>query len=418
MKRSNEVFKSATQSKQILSGQKITADGPGTILRDVQTMIGLFESGFISRTSAKGGMPSSLLAEINARLSGPLQLGLSRALLRDYPNIAGVFVLLRVMGLVRIENSRYVLDPALLAVWRGFNPAEQYFALLEAWLFLADGCMVGCKDERMGDQSFSVVSSLSFGFSSKWKTFTEYCHLYPYEGAVTAWNTQLMVRFGLLEVEALPVEGRSRLAKGWIMGKGRRTDWGQAVAYIVLKCLKCTDGYVVTPEGAGFGTLKPGFSTYFPDWKNTFRPPSAPTVEGVFILKISLSGWRGDGTNIWRRLAVAHSSSLCDLANLILQAFEFDDDHLHEFKYRDQMGKERVYNDPRCEDEPFSDEVSLGESGLPVKKTMAFIYDFGDDWEFSIKLEKIDAAQSYAKLPALLESHGEPPEQYSGFDDE
>jgi hypothetical protein len=42
---------------------------------------------------------------------------------------------------------------------------------------------------------------------------------------------------------------------------------------------------------------------------------------------------------------------------------------------------------------------------------MTLLYDFGDSWEFSVKLEKI-LPESAAKQMKIFERKGTPPEQY------
>jgi hypothetical protein len=43
---------------------------------------------------------------------------------------------------------------------------------------------------------------------------------------------------------------------------------------------------------------------------------------------------------------------------------------------------------------------------------MQFHFDFGDNWRFDIKLERIEPPGAELKAPAILEEHGKPPEQY------
>jgi hypothetical protein len=46
---------------------------------------------------------------------------------------------------------------------------------------------------------------------------------------------------------------------------------------------------------------------------------------------------------------------------------------------------------------------------------MGLLYDFGDSWKFSVKLERIEPEERL-KEPRVLESHGEAPEQYPSWD--
>ena len=47
---------------------------------------------------------------------------------------------------------------------------------------------------------------------------------------------------------------------------------------------------------------------------------------------------------------------------------------------------------------------------------MELTYDFGDNWRFQIKLEKIEPASARVKAPRILESHGNAPKQYGSWD--
>ena len=67
--------------------------------------------GGIVTKSRNASLPSELLPELNAKVSHPIQLALKRALLRDYPNLAGIFILLRVMDLLQMKGNRLAVCP-------------------------------------------------------------------------------------------------------------------------------------------------------------------------------------------------------------------------------------------------------------------------------------------------------------------
>jgi hypothetical protein len=48
---------------------------------------------------------------------------------------------------------------------------------------------------------------------------------------------------------------------------------------------------------------------------------------------------------------------------------------------------------------------------------MRYLYDFGDNWQFDVKLERIDSVDEKIKNPVLLASHGESPDQYAAWDE-
>src|ERR1017187_2208354 len=121
----------ADQCQRRLTEQQITLLDPGTILKDVKAMLEFVGPDGIVTKSRNANLPPERLPELNAKVSHPIQLVLKRALLRDYPNLAGIFVLLRVMDLVQMKGHRLVICPGALEFWRGLNCTEQYFALLE-----------------------------------------------------------------------------------------------------------------------------------------------------------------------------------------------------------------------------------------------------------------------------------------------
>ena len=48
---------------------------------------------------------------------------------------------------------------------------------------------------------------------------------------------------------------------------------------------------------------------------------------------------------------------------------------------------------------------------------MELTYDFGDNWHFTVKLDRIDPPDPKLKAPRILESHGKAPQQYADWDD-
>ncbi len=101
------------------------------------------------------------------------------------------------------------------------------------------------------------------------------------------------------------------------------------------------------------------------------------------------------------------------LSNAILNACEFDFDHLYRFTYTDRRGVATHINHPYMEDgHLWADEFHIGDLPLNVGQSMTYLYDFGDNWMFKIQLEKIDPKNSKMKNPVILESQGKAPEQY------
>lgn len=135
----------------------------------------------------------------------------------------------------------------------------------------------------------------------------------------------------------------------------------------------------------------------------------------VYRLKVNVtSGALWKGQKVERVMEVPGTCTLKDLCLGILDAIDFDFDHLFEFTIRG-----RTY-----EGEPYEDgETSNGRnartrlSSLKLKKGEIFElwYDFGDDWMFSIEVE--EARRETGSGIRVLSAVGNV-EQYPDFDDE
>jgi hypothetical protein len=108
--------------------------------------------------------------------------------------------------------------------------------------------------------------------------------------------------------------------------------------------------------------------------------------------------------------------TLDDLASWILRSVKFDDDHLYEFNCRDRLGSELSIVHPEMDEGPWTDEIAIGDVPLEPGQTMEFHFDFGDDWRFDVKLERVEPPGAKIKAPAIIERHGKSPEQYPRYD--
>jgi hypothetical protein len=109
-------------------------------------------------------------------------------------------------------------------------------------------------------------------------------------------------------------------------------------------------------------------------------------------------------------------NTLDDLVSWILDSVQFDSDHLYEFAVRDRFGAMVRYQDPFDDEGPWADQVRLGDLPLEPGQGMKLTYDFGDNWEFEVKLERIEPPGARIKAPRILERHGKAPEQYPSWE--
>ena len=424
--------------------------------------------------SENASLPSKLLPELNAKASPPIELSLKRPLLRDYPNLAGIFVLLRVMDLLQMKGNRLAVCPAAWGGWRDMNFTEQYFTLLEALLFQAQSSVLGAKHNRLEEPQAFETSTFFWGqLSERWRQFDQYesIHVLGPQGQLSPWHLFAQQQLGLIEIRPLELGERQRKAwggMGWLVGAARLTPWGSAVTWALQDTLKkeqdeeesefaktnpeaneqgademvlplfdqgpgeqrasaalpgsaeagaeSEDEPAESRPAAEFGMLRPAFHPYFPEWEKVYARPGREARLGAHIFKVTLAGWQGGHGGIWRRLAVPPGASLDELAGAILRAFKFDSDHLYDFRYRDQRGKLRVYNHPYTDEGPCTPEIAVSETGVALKDIMIFTFDYGDNWQFRVRLEQVAAGPCRLKRAKVIASGGKAPDQYPSYE--
>jgi hypothetical protein len=131
----------------------------------------------------------------------------------------------------------------------------------------------------------------------------------------------------------------------------------------------------------------------------------------VYQLKILLVDSEPE---IFRRVLVAGDTTL-DLLHLIIQtAMGWTNSHLHEFFIK---GVSYADPDPEMEDSEDESAFSLQEVAPRTRNVIRYAYDFGDDWEHKITVEKIvEDDERYAGYPVCIEGqYANPPEDSGGI---
>jgi hypothetical protein len=109
---------------------------------------------------------------------------------------------------------------------------------------------------------------------------------------------------------------------------------------------------------------------------------------------------------IWRRIQVASSYSFWDLHVSIQDAMGWNDSHLHKFRIENPVSKkEEQIGIP--EDELDNKIIAGWKESINNwfnlnNKTALYIYDFGDNWIHSIKLEEILPFDENIKYPRCI----------------
>lgn len=406
--------------EQILLDTQISADSPGTILRDFNTLLEFIGTEGIETSGKFHLIPIKHLNALNARLCQPLDLDLKRPLQKSYPPIQGLYLLLRGSGMGQLrprgKKTYLCVDAASLAAWQQLKPAEQYFSLLEVWLCYIDTNLVGEHSSRGIPESLMYLRDFCRRVAERPLDLDqEEPHvrgrLIYFPGM---FQLALMRLFGLLEV----ADGPPETGGGWSIQRITLTPFGGALSWRL-----CQDDV----SNAIIGLSEPDedvtwsrwfmakFRPLFPELENPLElPGSEHPAQALYTLKVTLPGYAFTG-----RLQLSGETLLDALSNAILDMVEFDDDHLYGFYYQNRRGQTCEISHPFSAGGPFdegyplSDETTLHDLELSEQQTFTYLFDFGDEWHFQLTVENIDDSHTMAEGEVkLLDVSGEPPLQY------
>lgn len=125
---------------------------------------------------------------------------------------------------------------------------------------------------------------------------------------------------------------------------------------------------------------------------------------------------KGRGREVYRVIEISGQDTLDTLCEAIMDSFEFDMEHLYEFCMDNRMYSQHSYQCRPLFDFLPSTRIELGKLGLVPKQKFSLHYDFGDDWMFTIGVQKIEPEGEYAK-PVVLKERGRII-QYPDYEDE
>jgi len=141
------------------------------------------------------------------------------------------------------------------------------------------------------------------------------------------------------------------------------------------------------------------------------RRRRAKRATTIHQLKVTLKGARPP---IWRRLLVRSDCRLDRLHEILQTAFGWFDYHLHAF-----LADGVEYGSPDTEfDWPVEDEraVTLADVAPATACRLVYRYDFGDDWELEVRVEKVVELEVGSMYPRCISGRrAGPPEDVGGI---
>lgn len=129
--------------------------------------------------------------------------------------------------------------------------------------------------------------------------------------------------------------------------------------------------------------------------------------ESAIRLKVTLKGLKPP---VWRRLLVEDTTSLGDLHVAVQAAMGWDDRHLHLF----MAGREAIGDPRQLDDVEDEADVTVGEVAALGWKSFAYVYDLGDDWEHTVRVEGMEPLEPSRAYPACIAGKRACPPEDSG----
>lgn len=125
---------------------------------------------------------------------------------------------------------------------------------------------------------------------------------------------------------------------------------------------------------------------------------------------------------VWRRIQVPETYSFWDLHVAIQDAMGWEDYHLHDFEIFHPTTGEKVRIGIPSDDDEFYELEIIPEQKQKIadwfsmeNKVAEYTYDFGDNWEHKIKLEKILPRDKNIQYPICIAGKRAcPPEDCGG----
>lgn len=412
MHTSNNRFQPADEYQKTLKNLLITESHPGSVVKDFEMLL-LSVKDEVQVSGINNLLPMQLLPKLNASLSKPIEILLKRPQQKSYPHINGLYLLLRATALSLIiakgKNKILRLNEEYIKKWNDLNNTEQYFTLLQAWWCRGSGEILG--DFVPGGPDFryrcidffSKIPGKGLLINQDTRILEE---LKYYPGI---YNLALMELFGIVSIKHGSPNEKN---KGWNIEHIKATGVGDALIGGFIEAFEKLDNvtYWDSNEISRLKDFDGWFASIqdcFPEFRQLLTYPEHQFQSGIHIFKVSL-------LNCWIRIAVSGNMDMDEFASNILDAFDFDQEHLYIFTYQSRFGTTTSIDHPEMLLETLNrEEICIGELPLYPGSEIIFEYDLIDRWQFKIIVEEIEPEENKTYHFHIIEKHGTAPLQYN-----
>ena len=143
----------------------------------------------------------------------------------------------------------------------------------------------------------------------------------------------------------------------------------------------------------------------------------------VYVFDVQMIHYPPKGRKVIRTIAISGKKSLYQFAGAIVKSFGFFFDHCFAF-YSDihahpSSSQKEIYElfvdigeEPTAPHARGVKDVKVEAVFTQIGKTMLFMFDYGDDWRFSVALKDVRPVIDGEKLPVVEKVIGKSPLQY------
>jgi len=309
-----------------------------------------------------------------------------------------------------IKGSKILMKPTEnIKIFESLKDIEKFIYLLEVlW--------VDCDFEKLRYQTYDHLTASYIREFFKKFAKEEANKIIQFEYCQNSFSTMLIYFsfLGLLEIKSVDTRYKDPKVREFIPTEIVINPLGIEIIKILATKRDLEKWNIPDRRELGHWKVELEEEFYLP-FKNLFEPGELEKTlprqnhkfnEGMYIFKASLS--KGS----WGKIQLSANNTLEDLHNLIQEAFAFDNDHLYSFFMDGIPWSKNIFNCSFGNEGPFADEVKIGDLGLVENQKFLYLFDYGDEWKFDVKVESIQHSERVTALPQIIEFKGKKPSQY------
>ena len=412
----NIKFQFPKNYQEVINSSTIVQDFDKFIEMAINGQLELTKNNVLSMASAK---------LLNEHIIRKIPMQMTRPAIKSFPNVLALFILFRLSGLgkTEIKGKKQFLKvkQEMLEQWNEFADVDKYF-----YLFSLTFANFSFEPIHDGDSvfGFEVILERLTKVKRRWfpnKFENErFFGMYKYKTIFIALDM-----FGLIDIEDAPPKEK----QGWnvlsVQPKSFMMGAWEMLRQLRLNCIFeiSDDGEELDDDSFSVEDIEEvgriyrfaeKISEVIPDFTERLKI-NMENRTGIHYFTASLG-------KVWRILKVDPRNTLDDLCYAVLNAFNFDYDHLYDVRFTSIFGYELTFHgapDISYAEYPATEDISIGKLPIQINDEMVFTYDYGDTWQFTIVFEKIEPKKKETKkIPGIeiVESKGEAPEQYPDWE--